>query len=309
MSIRETAPTGQAALALHHLLSRNGLIVGGALLALVLMAWAWLLSQPHVPMADMSGMDMPGMDMDAGPWSSTYLAAAFAMWSVMMVAMMLPSAAPMILLHARIDRAGSESLRLAHSLLFVAAYVAVWTGFSVVAAASQALLLDSGLLSATTLAFGPKAYVPALLLLAAAYELTPAKRRCLENCQSPLIFIHRYWKAGAAGAFSLGLRHGLYCVGCCWMLMLLLFAGGVMNLAWIAPLTILAAAQRAAPPRWRLHLWTAALLVLMAGLSLLDTGPYISETDFPRFTKAFSRLEKWCPEEDSNLHDLAIAST
>jgi len=276
LSIREASPTGQAALALHHLLSRNGLIVGGALLALVLMAWAWLLSQPHVPMADMSGMDMPGMDMDAGPWSSTYLAAAFAMWSVMMVAMMLPSAAPMILLHARIDRAGSESLRLAHSLLFVAAYVAVWTGFSVVAAASQALLLDSGLLSATTLAFGPKAYVPALLLLAAVYELTPAKRRCLENCQSPLIFIHRYWKAGAAGAFSLGLRHGLYCVGCCWMLMVLLFAFGLMNLLWIAALALLVLVEKVLPCGGRMSRITGVALMAW-GVGVLAVESFIRQ--------------------------------
>jgi predicted metal-binding membrane protein len=274
LSTRQASPPGRAGLALNHLLSRHSLIVGAALLALVLMAWAWLLSHPHAPMADMpampgrdmAGMEMGGMTMNADPWSFAYLATAFAMWSVMMVAMMLPSAAPMILLHARIDRSDSESRRLLHSLLFVAAYVALWTGFSALAAAAQALLLHNGLLSAATLALDQRVAASALLLLAAAYELTPAKHRCLKNCQSPLIFIHRYWKAGAAGAFSLGTRHGLYCVGCCWALMLLLFAGGVMNLAWIAPLTILAAIQKVAPPRWRLHRWTAALLLLLAGL-------------------------------------------
>lgn len=273
MSIRQAPPPTGNALVLHHILSRNSLVVGGALLLLVIMAWTWLLSTPDASMADMTvrqmaDMPMDGMAMVADPFSPAYLIAAFAMWLIMMVAMMLPSAAPMILLHARIDRAPSQGARSLHSFMFVAAYLLIWAGFSAIATGAQALLLHSGYLSATTLSLGGGAAAAALLLLAALYELTPAKHRCLEHCQSPLIFIHRYGAAGASAAFRLGIRHGIYCLGCCWALMLLLFAGGVMNLAWIALFTILVAIQKMAPPHWRLDRWTAALL-LLAGLFFL----------------------------------------
>ncbi|HEX7877113.1 MAG TPA: DUF2182 domain-containing protein [Sphingobium sp.] len=265
-----------ATVALHHVLSRNSLIVGLALLLLAAFAWGWLWFAPGGGQAtgDMAGMDMAGMDMGAmampaDPWTTAYLMTAFAMWSIMMVAMMAPSAAPMILLHARIDRSESEAARLFHSALFIAAYLLVWTAFAAAAVGAQALLLDGGLLSAATLSIGSPAIIAAMLLLAAAYELTPAKGRCLENCQSPLIFIHRHWKPGADGAFRLGIRHGLYCVGCCWALMLLLFVGGVMNLAWIALLAIVATLEKVASPRWKAHRWVAALLLLAAVLVAL----------------------------------------
>lgn len=204
------------------------------------------------------------MMMPVDPWSGAYLATAFAMWAVMMVAMMIPSATPMILLHGHIDRSGSSNLRLLHSLLFVAAYLAVWTGIAAAIAIAQALLIGVGLLSAQSLTLGDRAIAVALLLLAATYELTPVKARCLEQCQSPSLFLPRYWKPGAAGAFGLGVRHGLYCVACCWALMLLLFVGGVMNLAWVALLGGLAAVEKMAPPRWSLHRWIAGLLMIGA---------------------------------------------
>ena len=236
---------------------------------LVVMAWMWLLSTPDASMADMAGAGMADMPMGAMPMaiqplSPSYFLAAFAMWSIMMVAMMLPSAAPMILLHARIDRATSHHARLLHSLMVMGSYLLIWISFSAIAAGAQALLLHGGYLSAATLSLGGRLGAAGLLLVAALYELTPAKHRCLENCQSPLIFIHRYWCPGAGGAFRIGMRHGLYCLGCCWALMLLLFVGGVMNLAWIAFFTCLVAAQKMAPPRWRLDRWTAAFLFFAA---------------------------------------------
>lgn len=216
-------------------------------------------------MADMAGAGMADMPMGAKPMaiqplSLSYFLAAFAMWSIMMVAMMLPSAAPMILLHARIDRATSHYARLLHSLMVMGSYLLIWISFSAIAAGAQALLLHRGYLSAETLSLGGRMGAAGLLLVGALYELTPAKHRCLENCQSPLIFIHRYWRPGSGGAFQIGMRHGLYCLGCCWALMLLLFVGGVMNLAWIAFFTCLVAAQKMAPPRWQLDRWTAAFL-------------------------------------------------
>lgn len=269
MSIRPVPPPDGGPSVVHQLLSRNSLIVGAALLLLVMMAWIWLLSMPDASMADMAGtgmadMPMGGMPMAIQPLSPSYFLAAFAMWSIMMVAMMLPSAAPMILLHARIDRATSHYARLLHSLMVMGSYLLIWISFSAIAVGAQALLLHGGYLSAETLSLGGRVGAAGLLLVAALYELTPAKHRCLENCQSPLIFIHRYWRPGARGAFQIGMRHGLYCLGCCWALMLLLFVGGVMNLAWIAFFTCLVAAQKMAPPRWRLDRWTAAFLFVAA---------------------------------------------
>ncbi len=250
-STKRAPPTG--------LLSRDSLIVGLALAAAAVLAWAWLL---RVPMA--GGGDMGGMSMGPPPLSAAYLLPAFAMWAIMMVAMMVPSATPMILLHARIDKAPTKRARTLHSLLFVLSYLVVWTGFSAVAAIGQALLVDAGLVSDMALTVGDRWIAAGLLLAAAAYELTAAKRLCLDKCQAPMLFILRYWQPGAAGAVRLGLVHGLFCLGCCWALMLLLFVGGVMNLAWVALLGIVVMAEKFAPPRWRAERIVAAALIAVA---------------------------------------------
>jgi predicted metal-binding membrane protein len=191
------------------------------------------------------------MAMQPEPFSLAYLIAAFMMWSIMMVAMMVPSAAPMILLRARVDRAPSAAARHLHTLLFALGYILVWTGFSLAAAIAQAALVASGSVAASKLAFGSRSLAGALLLVAAGYELMAAKRLCLDKCQAPLLFIVRYFRPGAAGAFRLGLIHGFYCLGCCWALMLLLFVGGVMNLAWVAFLGILVLGEKLVLPRVR----------------------------------------------------------
>ena len=248
---------------IYGLLSRDSLIVAMALVLVTGLAWAWLLS------ASMdNGGDMQAMAMPVEPWSAAYLLPAFAMWAIMMVAMMTPSAAPMILLHARIDRADSARSRWLHIFLFVAAYLFVWTLFSAVAVAAQAVLIASGLVSAAALTIGDRAIAAMVLGAAAIYELTAAKRLCLEKCQSPLHFVLRFWKPGAAGALRLGIAHGLFCVGCCWALMLLLFVGGVMNLAWVAFLGIVVLGEKVAPAGWQMHRWIAALLILAAVLFL-----------------------------------------
>lgn len=227
----------------------------------VLLAWTWLLAWQMPAGEPMAGM--PDMMMAPEPWTTAYLLSAFAMWALMMVAMMLPSASPMILLHARIDR-GTAAERTRDSLLFAAAYLAVWTGFSALAALSQAMLIGGGLVSAAGLALSSKALAGALLIAAALWQLSPAKAACLEQCQSPVQFVMRYWQPGAAGAVRLGLRHGLFCLGCCWSLMLLLFVGGVMNLAWVALLAALVFAEKLAPPAWRIGRWLAAALAASA---------------------------------------------
>ncbi len=259
MSSTRTAPTPAIPAPLRSLLSRYSLIVGVALAAAAVLAWAWLLRSPMA-----GGGDMGGMSMGPAPLTAAYLFPAFAMWAIMMVAMMVPSAAPMILLHARIDKAPTRLARALHSLLFALSYLLVWTGFSALAALAQALLVDAGVVSEMALTVGDRLVAAALLVAAAVYELTAAKRLCLDKCQSPMLFILKYWKPGAAGAVRLGLSHGLFCLGCCWALMLLLFVGGVMNLAWVALLGIVVLAEKFAPPAWRAERYVAAALFIAA---------------------------------------------
>lgn len=259
----------RAQLSIERLLSRNALIVAAALIAAVTLAWAWLVG-PGSSMAGMDGHAMGAMQVE--PWSAGYLLPAVTMWVLMMVAMMLPSAAPMILLHARIDRAPTASQRLSHTLIFMLAYLVAWAGFSVLATAAQALLIELGLVSAMSLALGEHRLAAALLAGAALYQLSGSKAACLEQCRSPVQFVMRYWSPGTLGALRLGLVHGLYCIGCCWGLMLLLFVGGVMNLAWIAALAAIVLIEKVAPPSWRVSTFIAAglfggaLLLLVRGL-------------------------------------------
>ena len=235
--------------ALPKLVSGDTIVVFGALIAAVVLAWAWLFG-------------LPMRHSMAEPFSPDYLWPAFLMWAVMMIAMMVPSATPMILLHGRVDRAPSTLSRTAHTLLFAAGYVLVWGGFSAAAALTQALLVHLGILTSMGLSIGKSTTAAGLLFVAAIYEVTAAKRLCLDKCNSPLLFMLRNFKPGAAGAFHLGLVHGLFCLGCCWALMLLLFVGGVMNLAWVAILGTIVIGEKFAPPRWHAERYLAAALIL-----------------------------------------------
>jgi len=261
----DPSAAARAQLAIERLLSRSGLVASAALAIAVALAWAWLTR------SEMAAMDGHAMAMPAAPWSAGYLAPAFAMWAVMMVAMMLPSAAPMILLHARIGRVPTAARRLAHTLLFSLAYLVVWTGFSAAAALAQALLIDLGLVRASTLALGDRTVAAAVLVGAGSYQLTSAKAACLDQCRSPIQFVLRYWTPGVGGALRLGLAHGVFCVGCCWGLMILLFVAGVMNLAWVAVLAALVLFEKMAPPGWRASLLIAGLLFAGAA-ALLAAG-------------------------------------
>jgi predicted metal-binding membrane protein len=265
-SIRSDEAAGSAAvraqLSIERLLSRSALVAAAALIAAVVLAWRWLL------ITDMSLMPMDGHGMGAmtvRPWSAAYLLSAFAMWVVMMTAMMLPSAAPMILLHARIDRVPTPARRLLHTLIFALTYLFMWVCFSAVAAIAQALLIDRGLLSAASLALGEPILVATFLVATAFYQLSPVKAACLRQCQSPVHFVMRFWSPGVAGALRLGLVHGLYCIGCCWGIMLLLFVAGVMNLAWVAVLAAAVLLEKLSPPNWRV---SKLLGGLMAGGAL-----------------------------------------
>ncbi|MDQ4086995.1 MAG: DUF2182 domain-containing protein [Pseudomonadota bacterium] len=254
---------------LGRVIARDQTIVALCIGGVVAIAWIWLLAAPpggHAMDGAHAGTAMPSMAVE--PWSAAYLGPAFAMWALMMVAMMLPSAAPMILLYARVAGGAGGQGRAAPTSLFVLAYLGVWTFFAAAAAVAQALLIDVGMIRAMALAVGDGRLAGLLLLLAGLYQLSPLKQACLDQCRSPLSFIMRLSRPGVAGALRLGIAHGLYCLGCCWALMLLLFVGGVMNLAWIAGLSLLVLAEKYVPPSLRIRSLLATALVFAGALMI-----------------------------------------
>jgi len=200
-------------------------------------------------------MDMTGMDMEGATqpraWGAGRWSLMLAMWWTMMVAMMAPSAAPTILLYARVWRhntgEGAPPDGLAPTSAFLAGYLVAWFGFSLVAVLLQWQLEKTGLLSASMMGSQSRWLSAALLAGAGLYQLSPLKTLCLSHCRSPAAFLARHWRPGYPGALRLGMLHGAYCVGCCWLLMGLLFVGGVMNLVYIAALAILVLAEKLFP--------------------------------------------------------------
>jgi predicted metal-binding membrane protein len=222
---------------LETILRRERLIIGGCLAAMVLIAWTYLLHSK----ATMADMDMPGMVM---PWGAMGVLLLFVMWAVMMVAMMVPSAAPMILAFLTVNhRRETTAQPLVPVGIFLFGYLAVWTAYSAVATLAQWGLHKAALLSPTMAATSP-VLSGGLLLAAGVFQWTPLKRACLKGCRSPLSFLVSEWRDGTAGAFVMGLRHGSYCLGCCWILMALLFVAGVMNLLWVAVIALFVMAEK-----------------------------------------------------------------
>ena len=186
----------------------------------------------------------------------------------MMVAMMVPTAAPMTLFYTAVARkAAAQHNPVAPTFVFVAGYLAMWTMFSLVATAAQYALDRAALLSpmmvSTSAVFGA-----ALLIAAGIYQLTPFKNACLRNCRGPAHFMSRCWRTGNLGAFRMGLRLGAYCVGCCWILMGLLFVGGVMNLLWIAAIAIFVLLEKTIPFGDVSGRFAGAAMILVGALSL-----------------------------------------
>ena len=225
---------------LEQLLRRDRGLAAIALLTATALAWLSLLRMRPL---GMTGMGMPGMEA----WSPVEPFLLFLMWATMMVAMMLPSAAPTILLVATVLRRRREQASPAASIsVFVAGYLLVWTGFSAVAALAQWGLHRTALLSPAMASTSP-VLVGILLIVAGTYQWLPIKAACLAHCRSPLTFIGSHWREGTSGALEMGVRHGLYCLGCCWALMLLLFVAGVMNLLWIAVIAALVLVEKVVP--------------------------------------------------------------
>jgi predicted metal-binding membrane protein len=292
----------QADSGLDVLLKRDRVVVAAALIVLTLLAWAYVLwlSAHMMPTAgmpgaaassgEMAGMDMgadgmAGMDMSAASpdsgmagamapafraWAPADFAFMFAMWSVMMVGMMTPSVAPMILLYAAVGRKAAETATpFAPTGWFLAGYLAVWMAFSALATCAQwvltALALLTPMMAAASAALGGM-----LLVAVGLYQWTPLKETCLRACQAPLGFLmaHGGFRREPLGALRLGIAHGGYCLGCCFALMALLFVGGIMNVLWIAGLTILVLLEKVLPARLFIARVSGALIAA-AGMWLL----------------------------------------
>ena len=223
----------------HQRLTLTILLVG-----LPLACWIWVIAMAR---------DMYGAMSGSAAWMMTatidasYLLLLWAMWAAMMAAMMLPSAAPLILLYARGARQQSAPGHAAAQIYAIAGgYVMIWAVFSLGATALQYVMATSGALTAM---MEPATQVAAalLLLLAGVYQLTPLKQACLRSCRTPIAFLSSRWRSGVRGAMRMGAEHGTHCLGCCWALMLLLFAGGVMNLFVVVALTVWVAVEKLAP--------------------------------------------------------------
>lgn len=193
------------------------------------------------------------------------------MWWVMMIAMMTPSAAPLVMLYRRVLRHhgadGSGAAVTSASLL--AGYLTAWLAFSIGAALLQVLLQPAGLISAMMLWSKSAVLSAVVLALAGLYQFSPLKRACLRQCRAPAGFLVTHWRPGVVGSFLLGARHGTYCVGCCWLLMALLFVGGVMNVVWIAALSLVVFAEKILPGGERIGRALGVVLIAWAGVTLI----------------------------------------
>ena len=253
------------------ILRRDRAVVLGALAAVTVAAWVYLLLGAGI---EMQTMDMGGRQIMAmrPEWTPGYALLIFAMWAVMMAAMMLPSAAPTVLLVAALARrhAGSPGFTSATALLFASGYLLVWGIFSLAATALQWALDRAGMLS-EGMAVANAALAGIVLVAAGAYQWTPLKDACLRHCRSPAEFLVRHWRRGALGAVATGGRHGLYCLGCCWMLMALLFVAGLMNLAWVAAVAILVLLEKTLPWGGRTSRLTGVVLAIWGVIRLIET--------------------------------------
>jgi predicted metal-binding membrane protein len=245
-------------------LRRDRLIIGGALLGLTILALGytfWLGTG-----FDMSGMMSP----DFIPWTAAHFAFMFAMWVVMMIGMMTPSVAPMVLLYVAVGRNSvSAGGAFAPASAFVGGYLLAWTAFSAAATLLQWLLESLALITPMMAGTG-RVLTGMALIVAGIYQWLPIKQSCLSQCRAPLSFVQRHggFQASVGGSVRLGVLHGAYCVGCCWTLMALLFAFGVMNFYWIAGLMIFVLLEKVMPNPVAVSR-VAGLAAIAAGIAYL----------------------------------------
>jgi predicted metal-binding membrane protein len=277
------------------LLKRDRALVIGALSLIIFLSWLYVLTGAGMGTFafDMSSLSMALGETDqiaadgsmlqtmggamaamARPadWTFGYAIFMFFMWWIMMVAMMLPSAAPMILLHAMVNRKArartGEPGNPWPTASFTLGYLLAWAAFSVIAAALQWTFEEAGLLSPMMMNGTSTLFAGTILVLAGLYQLTPIKQACLKHCRGPISFLSHHWRPGSGGALVMGLHHGAYCLGCCWGLMAILFFGGIMNLYWITGLALIVLLEKLLPLGRRLSLITGGLL-LVWGVSFL----------------------------------------
>jgi predicted metal-binding membrane protein len=266
--------------ALEAVLRRDRAIVVVTLIVLTALSWIYVLWL--VDDMAMGGMDMTGFRMipaglglmmpASAPWQPVEFLFVFAMWVVMMIGMMTPSAAPMILLYARVGRqAALQGTHFAAVGWFLGGYLLAWTAFALGATLAQWALERADMLSpmmeGTSNLFGGM-----VLVAAGLYQWTPLKDACLRQCQAPWLFIQRHggFRRDAAGSVAIGIRHGAYCIGCCWALMALLFVGGVMNVLWIAAIAILVLTEKVIP--------AGRVIARVAGAGFLAGGAWLALT-------------------------------
>jgi predicted metal-binding membrane protein len=231
-------------------------VVLGSNVLIAMLAWGWIASG--------AGMHDPGAMAGMAPAEPPAIPLVLLMWWLMMVAMMLPSAAPMILLYGAVRRKRGEDGAIVSSWSFLLGYALAWFLMSVLATALQVGATGAGLLDGMTLRANSPWLAGATLIAAGLYQWSPLKDACLTQCRSPAAFLARQWRPGIGGALRLGLVHGTYCIGCCWLLMALLFVGGVMNFVWIAALAALVAAEKMLP--------RGAMTARLAGVVLMAWG-------------------------------------
>ena len=248
---------------------RDRITILSALIGVCAIAWVYVLYL----WAKMPGMEGMGsvVLMRVQSWTVLDFVFMSAMWVVMMAGMMLPSATPMTLLYAgMVRKAERQGTPMAPITLFVVGYIAMWGVFSLGATFVQWVLHEAAMLSPMMKTKNP-ILGAGLFIVAGVYQLTPWKAVCLDHCRSPVHFLSEHWRPGAYGAFRLGLHHGAFCLGCCWALMGLLFVGGVMNLLWIAAITIFVLLEKVLPVNsgsTRLG-WFAGIGLILSGVSVL----------------------------------------
>jgi predicted metal-binding membrane protein len=290
---------------LESILKRDRFIVISGLVMVIALSWIYILLGAGMDMTafDMSSIALPwqassdmamsghqgNMDMTGASgigttmsrahtamilpamWTPGYAALMFVMWWVMMIAMMLPSASPMILLFARVNRAQkAKGTSFVPTSIFAVGYLVAWGVFSALAASAQWGFERIGLLSATMTSTSA-VFGSIVLIVAGVYQLTPLKHACLKHCRSPFQFITHHWRNGTWGAFRMGIDHGAFCLACCWFLMALLFVGGVMNLYWIVGLALFVLLEKTIPAGHWLGSLTGIGLIAWGGWLMVGT--------------------------------------
>jgi predicted metal-binding membrane protein len=244
---------------------RDVLAIAASLAGVTAVSWAYLINMAR-EMSAPGSLCMTAMRIHS--WDAGYFWMMFSMWAVMMVGMMLPSAAPMILIYAAVARkAERQGTPVASAGAFAAGYIFMWTVFSLLVTLAQWRLDKAALLSPMMVANSPRLGA-GLLAAAGIYQWLPVKNACLTHCRSAFHFISSHWRPGSAGAFSMGISHGAFCIGCCWVLMLLLFVGGVMNILWIAAITVFVLLEKILPAGYQDGKVTGSMMVAAATFML-----------------------------------------